>query len=241
MGQESLIYVVDWKTYLKWWAEMWVIIRPGIHRSPERRFQAVWNTSTKARERSPRVWETTRRSKTEVSECLISFRPLHLLWGLVLLSEHKATNSPRAGSSSWKPSMMKCLLPSEEELLRSFAQTGMQGRVRLPPFQVYLVQYLSQSIVVELNKSTNGENSMHYNGIWGKLAQDGERVIDLPEITSLRQLYILPFLNGELGIHDNEIDSELTDWLTDWFFHPTYTFWIPLWWQTLFWVLATQR
>lgn len=36
---------------------------------------------------------------------------------------------------------------------------------------------------------------MHYNGIWGKVFWGVERVIDLSEITSLRQLYILSFLS----------------------------------------------
>lgn len=56
---------------------------------------------------------------------------------------------------------------------------------------------------------------MHHNRIWGKLFWGIEWVIDLSEITSLRQLYILSFLSWELGLH-RQWDWLTMNWLLDW-------------------------
>lgn len=56
---------------------------------------------------------------------------------------------------------------------------------------------------------------MHHNRIWGKLFWGIEWVIDLSEITSLRQLYILSFLSWELGLH-RQWDWLTMNWLIDW-------------------------
>lgn len=63
---------------------------------------------------------------------------------------------------------------------------------------------------------------MHRNGIWGKLFRGVERVIDLSEITSLRQLYILSFLSWELGLN-RWWDWLKADWLMDWLILSSHT------------------
>lgn len=50
---------------------------------------------------------------------------------------------------------------------------------------------------------------MHHNGIQDKLFWGIERAIDLSEITSFIQLYILSYLSRKLGL--NEIGSKSID------------------------------